>query len=62
MSLQQLSHLTHFTKLLILLLVIVATELDSDLAIYIATAVWLELAWIVKAERAVVLWVKEHSK
>jgi hypothetical protein len=61
MSYQQLSQLTHFTKLLILILVIVATELGSDLAIYIATAVWLELSYIVKLERAVFKWVKEQA-
>jgi hypothetical protein len=58
MSYPQLSQLTHFTKLLILVLVILATEYHSNLFIYVATAVWLELAFIVRIERNVIMWYK----
>ena len=51
MTTNQHVKLTHFTKLVLLVLVILGTEFGHDWAVYAATAIWLELGLIVKWER-----------
>lgn len=56
MSHANVIRLSHCTKLLLLLLIVIATEFDSKLAVYAATAVWLELTWVINVERKVIGW------
>ena len=52
-----LHNLSHFTKLVLLVLIVIATELDSNLALYGATAIWLELTYIINIERKALAWL-----
>lgn len=52
MSARQIAALNHFTKLIILLVVVVSTELDSNYGLYLATLLWLEFGKVLQLERA----------
>jgi len=53
MSHNSVLRLHHLTKLLILILLVVATEMDSKYGLYLATILWLEFAYVVKVEKKV---------
>jgi len=58
MSLEQLHKLTNLTKVLLMILIVVATEYDSNIAIYTATGLWLWMNKIVKIERYLIIKIK----
>ena len=54
MSHSAVMKLHHLTKLLILAMVIVATEYHSNYGLYAATILWLEFSHVVKMEKKAV--------
>lgn len=56
------SRLSHWTRLFIFLLVIISTELGSNVGLYLATAMWLEERWILRVERSILEYLNKVNK
>ena len=52
------STLSHYTKAVVFLITVVSTEMGSNLGLYLAMGVWLELTEIVVLEQRLIKWFK----
>jgi hypothetical protein len=54
MTMPTITRLTTFTKLFILLLTVIATELGSNYGLYVAMTVWLFMDQVVRLEQTII--------
>lgn len=62
MSKNHMRGLTHWTKLLLFIMIVVSTKLESDVFIYATTIIWLEVGWFVRQERRLIDWINNRLK
>lgn len=60
MTIPKIQSLNEGTKALICFITIVATEMDSNIGIYLAMVIWLEIEWVVKAEKSILEYIAER--
>jgi len=62
MSTLEQERLSQLTKLLIFVFTIIATELESNVGLYVAVLIWLEFDIILNTERRVIEYLRLNKK